>query len=757
MNTPEIKFIDFSGGLVTSVNPILAPINSFKIARNVDLWTRSGSIKPVKFLTEEVGFPAGKSYDHHVAFSSPGIGDVIIIKMTDGDLYSFDGNSFSYIDNVNPSSVLLSIGEYVFICGKSSGQTFGEVVRKLMYFDQDLVQDFVLKDIVIKDSVYIGGEFAEILNDFIGYSTDLEFIVRVTTNYDGAESYGDITRINNILKGREWYYTVKRPPEYDGGCRVYYSFRERNSGNRFLTPQLLLDISGGYKQSYIVFTSGWITDGSFAAPSYDKTYILVWDRIYRFLNVYNTETALTELLKLYVTGEKKFIKEHGAHVEGSKVRVNSKEFRILEITYDDQTLPYESFYAIKVDGIVGDLFIREKVYSYMESIESAWNPIEFGLFWDDNEFFVPVQRKYAELTTMPIDENRPDTKYTSGVGDAIAFAGNKVFIANPLYTNVQSPNNSVVMKDGFVSWNWISGEGRHVYWLIPDTNLLSPPISGEDIIDLFSWQDTLFILQKSGISRLKIDADGVSLIQTARYGVQNKYQYYVDENNLFLVFGGRVYAGAIDKANYETGKFDFLEISKSITNLLDPNADYRLAYNFYNDALYLSETYSQGEQYICSFYSGKPTWVSFVNDPPLSVYGNFLINGKMYFIARELLTGTFGIYTDKGIISSFVHVVSNDYYFEMENAFVKKVEVLYKKTNGHANFHLVLDGVEIINESLPNKYEVDFHEIKIPQKSKSRFNRISWEIDGSGLSEDFEICGVFINRGTYGSEYLKGY
>lgn len=765
MSLPEIKFVDFSGGMVTAINPVLAPKNSFKTVLNVDLWTKAGSIKPIKKLVNKLNLSATKSYDHHVKLSSPDIGDIVFIMMDDGEILTFNGTELSHIADVSEVSVMTSVGDKVYVFGRGvTPVPPGEPMhtRKVIYYDKD-VEDFVVKSLLIKDSLVVHEGPTEISNDIVGYDDDLDFILQITSNFDGAESTG-IKIVSDILGGREHFVIIKIDPEddqgFDGASRAYFSFRKRLSSEDFLSPQLVFDINGKNDDegSFVPFISGRITDGTFAAPHYNDEYILVWDKVYHAEEgQYETFTTLTTLLNRVLYGYSGHIRTRSLHGKGSYVSVNYQKFEIIDITYDDTSIPYSSFYALKMDRSVGNLYITDQ-FNSLSFRDTAHIMFEVELFWWQNTFYVPISRKFRDLLTVPIDENRPETVYKSGIGNAIAFAGNKLFIANPFYPDFRrGPDYEPVEYNGFISWNFITGEGRHAYPLIPDTNLLSPPISGSTIVDIFPWQDTLFILQDSGISRLKIGADSVSFIQSARYGAMSKYQYYTDENNMFLAFGGKIYAGAIDKSNYEAGKFDFAEISKQISNLFDVNGDFRLAYDVYNDLLYVSDLNDQNNHYICSFYSGPPTWVKFTNDPPLHILGSFVIGGNIYFIAQELLTGTYGIYEYGSEILGTIHVISNDIYYEMENAYAKKVELLYKKVAGNVDFHLVLDGEEVVVENLPNKSEVDFHEVKIPYTSKTRFNRISWELDGSGLDDNFEFCGVFINRGTYGSEYLRGY
>lgn len=92
-----IEITDFSGGMATNVNEILMPKNAFKTVQNANIWDKSGSIVPLKSITNATNFPSSKNYDHHLIYPIHGTGDRCIVMMSDGDIYSYDGSSFTQI------------------------------------------------------------------------------------------------------------------------------------------------------------------------------------------------------------------------------------------------------------------------------------------------------------------------------------------------------------------------------------------------------------------------------------------------------------------------------------------------------------------------------------------------------------------------------------------------------------------------------------------------------------------------------------
>lgn len=721
-----IERTDFSGGMVKDIAEWLSPANTVRTAQNVDLWSKKGSAKLIDSLVNIDNFPAGKFYDHHVIFPVQGDKDYAIIMMTDGTIYPYEpsGGFGSLIATVTAGSRMVYAGESVYVFYRAmSSPSLANTVRKRIYWDYD-TSAFVVEDVIIENK---GSNFlvSPIAN---GYGSGIEYFKSlITTVYgDGSESYGREI-FGSIVLDQDLFIVVYMESGFDFG-RLYLSLRA-DTTEQFLSPQIVYEFN---RDSFFVpINTGRISGGY---PSTEDEI-----HVYYELSGVDVSGFLSYLCADYLDSGTMFN-------VGNKIRVNDIEAEITAIT---DVVAGDKYYKITLDQDIPKFLILHTDDNEYALIEVEITPVTSG---DNKVAWLPILRRYRDILGIQADENRPESKYTSGTGNVLAFASNKLFTANPYFPDVFEVGEDDDFK-GFIAWNWITGEGKHAYSLIPNTQLISPTFSGSQIIDMFAFQDTLFILLNSGIARLKFENNNISFLQSDKYGVASRNKYYVDLGNMFISSGGRLYAGAIDKLNYETGAFDFVELGRFISSLLETLTDPRITYDNVRGIIYVCDV-SDGTVYICSLRDEKPAWVGLVFTTTYKIYSGFKLNDTFYFVTY--VSGGYRISQNGGSLNSNVVIEDKDVYIPMGNDFIRKVEVLYKKTSGTLNLKLYLDDTEIVSENLVNKTAIGYEEVRISRALKNRFDKIRWKIIGTTLA-GFEFGGVFINRDVFSRETQRGY
>lgn len=725
---PGIARTDFSGGMITDVSELLMPENAVRNAQNIDLWSEIGAVKLFHTFLFKHSFPTGKRYDHHVIFPVQGDKDYAIIMTTDGNIYTYEpvGGFSASLMAVTVGAHMVYAGESVYVFYRAmSNPSLANTIRKRIYWDYD-TSAFIVEDVIINERIFIGNVFEvanTVSNSLVYYKLILTSIIG-----DGSESFGHL-KIDVLSYGRDHYLVINTISGYFR-ARIYLAFKANNSDS-FLSPQFCYELEATDKKSFIPMVSGQFTSAPTGSPGI---------RIYYEDGIgTNVQTFWTTILEEIVTGGTLFI------TPGNKIKVFGVEVEVVSITKNVTN----KWYFIEVDNVIPAIASFANDNDRYAVIEIQLNWIQSGSVY---YLWIPISKRYIDLISTPVDENRPEGKFTSGTGNVSAFASNKLFTANPYFPDVFSTGKDNDKK-GFIGWNYITGEGKHAYSLIPDIQLISPTFSGSRIIDMFGFQDTLFILMESGIARLKYDA-GISFLQSDKYGVSSRNKYFVDLGNMFIFSENKLYSGAVDKLNYETGSFDFIELGRTISSLLSSLVNPRIVYDNINELIYISDL-DDGSNYICSLRDGKPVWVK-LDTGGLYFTSGFRLGGNFYFVntivARdEISTNNSSLYGNDVVIED------KNVYIPMSNDFIRKLEVLYQKTSGTLSFELILDGVTVKTYTLSNKTSIGFEELKVPRGGTTRFEKIRWKLTGSSLSSDFKFLGVFINRDDYGKETQRGY
>jgi len=751
---PAFVWNDFSGGMVTSVNELMQKNNSLINAQNVDVWSKIGAAKLIQNIVEKTAFPTGKVYDSHLMYPVQGDKDYVIFLMTDGTIYSYDGTTFSLITTVTAGSAMAYAGDKIYVFYRSmTAPTLANTVRKAISWDY-FTSAFVVEDVMVDEDVSIS-DVQEISFGTNGpFNKNYTYKSVITSiNKDGAESFG-LVNIATGGNGQDYVIKVTKTANLNK-LRLYCSITEDigASASIFLPPGFIceLDSTGGF----IPFVG--INFRTASGPAI---------RVYKIYSSVDVQGALTFLLDEYIAGRK--------YIDiGNKVKIAEIEYTISSITYVVASAGVAEYYSIVLTGTPNP----PPAISTLQNDSDPFGVIEFEVKWISNVIYLPIQKRYYAILGTPVDENRPESKYTSGTGNVLAFAKNRLFTANPYFPDVFSTGEDEDKK-GFIAWSYITGEGKIAASLIPDLNLLSTTITGTEIIDLVSFQDTLWLLQKNAISRLDFSGNGITFLQSDSFGVEKRLNYFVTEGKLFLFSNRKVYLFTVNNSNYQTGNFKPIELSRFIADKLTENqslAETKLFYDDKNELLYLydlNDLNGNFVNYICSLRNGEPVWVKYYNSG-ISILSGFKQEGKQYFIVKKS-DGTYSIYEYEfngvydygtGITHEYpVYITSNiiiegkNEYPPEGNYYAIDAEILYRDANTSLNFDLIIDDVVVLTKQLESHPYHTKMKIKFPRSAKTRFKKIRWKIYGNaGGGNNFELYSVIINYGSYGSEAQRGY
>ena len=737
-----IDITDFSGGMVTAVSEINMAKNQFSLVQNANLWKKKGSVTVLKTITNATNFPTDKVYDHHLIFPIHGTGDVAIIMMSDGDIYSYNGSSFTQITTSagdRQAGAKMCIGGdkiYVFYRNFAATPT---IFRRVIYWDYDAgTPAFVIEDGEIDNELvklYIAS-----INDGVTSTDGYKAKCSVTTiaNDNVSESNGILT-FTYSQYGVDRYCRIERANGTTFDYKVYMAFSlEDSSGDfpQFLTPQLAHYVKGSGK-SYIPFLSGKITGTSGTA------HIEVYEKIGGTGNIrYN---MLTELCDRYVNSAETHI------APGHKIRVDGVEYVINTITYDNSDTS-NTFYDIELTSALLSSIDIEHIGS-----GDLWTLFECEIAWHNNVFMAPIQSRYTNILGVQIDFNRPETKYTNGTGNFVCYSKNRLLTVNPFWEDTYNTGKTE-NKPGYLSWSYITGEGTFADLLIPNTNLMGSSITASEFTQLINFRENVIAFRKAGITRILFNGEIPFIYDVENESLIDSQSYFVDASILIAYLNNRIKVAVLSRESDEKSQLKFQSLSEPILyDLFDIDA--RMFYDKNEQILYVSDDNNTDYGWICYLGNGNPVWEQ-VTFSGLRIFNGFHLDGVAYFIGKD---GSDDFATDKYATSGTTHIPDDlivsdkNYYLPMQNNFIRKLEVLYKFTTAVATVKIYLDDVLVKTETLSSKTNLGFHEIKLDRSSATRAEKFRWRLDASTMSSDFEFAGVFINRDQYTVETLKGY
>ena len=738
-----IDITDFSGGMVTAVSEINMAKNQFSLVQNANLWKKKGSVTVLKTITNATNFPTDKVYDHHLIFPIHGTGDVAIIMMSDGDIYSYDGSSFTQITTSagdRQAGAKMCIGGdkiYVFYRNFTATPT---IFRRVIYWDYDAgTPAFVISGGTINNSFEIDDNGSAGGN---GTGSDpFKFKSYVVSKLStGAEESNGILAYSPASgggsTGQDLYLKVSRTSGDLNDLRLYISLAFGTSTAFYswdLTPQFIYEIKGGTNKSFIPFLSGKVTGVGTSIKAY--THIAGTAKT----------NMLTFLLDRYVNSSENYI------APGHSVRIDGKEYEIDTITYNntDASNPYFELTLLTSlsTSFYNDHATEGEDYIYLE-VEVAWH---------GDSIYLPLSRRYSDVLGIAINDNRPETKYTNGTGNFVVYSKNKLVTANPYWEDTYNSGDTE-NKPGYLSWSYITGEGQFADLLIPNTNLMGSSITASEFTQLINFRENIIAFRKAGVSRILFNGEIPFIYDVNNESLIDSQSYFVDANILIAYLNNRIKVAVLSRESDEKSQLKFQSLSEPILyDLFDIDA--RMFYDKNEQILYVSDDNNTDYGWICYLGNGNPVWEQ-VTFSGLRIFNGFHLDGIAYFIGKD---GSNNFATYKYATSGTTHISDDliisdkNYYLPMQNNFIRKLEVLYKFTTAVATVKIYLDGVLVKTEILSSKTSLGFHEIKLDRSSATRAEKFSWRLDASTMSSDFEFAGVFINRDQYTVETLKGY
>lgn len=741
---PGLEWVDFSGGMVSDINEVVAGDNTFKTMQNVDCWSELGTAKPLTGLVFLDNFPTDKVYHHHVVFPAHGVKDYAIIMMTDGTIYSYDptaGTEFVSIGSVTAGARMAYANDRVYVFYRNmTAPTTGNTVRKAIEYDYS-AGTFSISDILIKEYFTVG-ETAEISHANAGESYYAKMIYNDVRN-DNSESKGVVVFAQDDNEAQFSVKITKVAGFY--GLRCYGSIKD-DIGSTFLTPGLLFEIKD--EPSYIPITDGFITGGGDGFSDTDEIVIIKTDA-----GGVNNASFLSFILDEWDSGNLYITTNH-------KIKAFGVEYNIDSITKDTTTSPPAVFYILGLDANV-PAFTMYPTETLMETQGGNYVDLEIQLDFYSDIIYLPIMRRFREIAGIPIDENRPESSFTSGTGNFLAPLGNYLFTANPYFPDLFATGDDLDKK-GWLSWSWITGEGLYAFGLLPDVQLITSPSFSSEIIDTFNFRENMLVFHKGGLVRFVLE-NGIPVpFDSDEHGIDDDFNYYKDKFRLFLYSNKKIKMAVFTRKNIEKGEFDFVEISRGIGSLVYGTVDARFGYLPKEKLLFFNDLNGNVSNYICSLRNQKPVWILYsdtagVAGEEATIYDSFTLNGKTYFVGTD--TGVYRTYEEQTSLLPNVIIESHNKYFPLGNDYIRKVEILYQQASGQFTFEIYADDTQIYTEVIGTvKSTPSFYEIKLPRTSTTRYDKVRWKITYASPGEsNFKLLGVFVNRDDYGRETTKGY
>ena len=744
-----LEYKDFSGGMVTDINPLNVPLNTMANLENVDVWAEIGVVQPINNLAIKTAFPASQVYDHHIIFPAHGDKDYALIMMSNGRIYSYDGTSFVLINSVGADqqagAKMVYAGDRVFVFYRNS--TGSTIFRRVITYDYSGLS-FSIADGEVSERFVIDSS-DEINNGFTG-NEDHAFQCKITSIIEGglSETKGREV-VGNHLEGADNYIILTRDADFDE-ANVYQSYRNIDQNEQtFLTPQFFTNIKGGSDKSYVPLMSGfWARgDATLTGEAALATDIL---KVYydNFAVPQNTIMFLAHVLELHTSATASYI--NTTH----KIRFNGVEYTINTITKDTTN----KVFLLDFNGVT---LPEDIIVAYPEPpVNSGYGGkvLEVELTWISNKFIFPVQVRTRNILGIQIDEMRPETDFLNGTGDRIAYAKNFLFTSNPYFDDTFGVGDTEDKK-GFLCWSFIDGLGQKDFLTMPNTNLIGIHSTAAEFVDLISFRDQILLFHKNGLARIIIRGGLPLIYDSEEHGIDDQNNFYVDDFNIFIYSNGKIKKGLFRREFLQEGNLKFAELSRGIATLVDPSGtpDIRFGWDAEKRLLYCHDDDSDwADDLICSLRNGddKPVWVKYSSINKVDVYGSFELAGAPLFIVND--SGNWKIYDNTGSKVQDCVMESHDFYTKLGEDFLQKVEVAYQGTSVTANLVITLDGSTAHTLTLSNTATPIVKEFPLNRNNETRFSRMSWRLSGN-FSSDFKLFGVFFNRDSYGREVLKGY
>jgi hypothetical protein len=740
---PGIEWTDFSGGMISDINEIVAPLNTFKNMQNADCWSEAGVVKGLTDFVILDSFPANKNYDHHVVFPAHGVKDYAIVMMHDGTIYSYDptdaGSEFVSIGSVTAGARMAYANDRVYVFYRNmTAPTTGNTVRKVIEFDY-VAETFSISDFFV-DNRGSMGDITQITNGNLG-NDDRFYKGFLTFKMDDSpeESYG-IEFSGTLQNGKDNYFLLTRDADFEK-ARVYLSYILDSTGaETFLTPQMIFEIFGGSDKTYIPLITGPHQRNS-------GNHKQLWVEYDTPGGGTTQDNCFTDIISRHLAATEDYI------TTGHKLKINEVEYTIATITDDAAN----NRYVITVDIDLPDFAIQ--------AADPGTNALVFlyvELAWDSNTFFIPVQARYRHILGIQVDETRPQSKFLSGTGNFLAPLGNYLFTANPYFPDLFNANEDLDKK-GWLSWSWITGEGLYAFGLLPDVSLITSPGFSSEIIDMFAFKENLLVFHQGGLVRFVLESGVPFPFDSDQHGVDASFNYYVDKFRLFLYSNKQIKMAVFSRKNIEKGEFDFVELSRGIASLVS-NASTNARFGYQPDAklLHFTDTTDNVDNFICSLRNQKPAWVKWVNAAgntgvEATMYNSFVLNGKVYFVGTD--NSVYRIYEETSTYLQNLTVETHNTFIPLGNDYIRKVELVYQQASGSFVFDVYLDDVKVYTETITTVKSVPgFYEIRFPRTAVTRFSKLRWVLTKASVGADsFKLMGVFVNRDSYGRETQKGY
>jgi hypothetical protein len=446
-----------------------------------------------------------------------------------------------------------------------------------------------------------------------------------------------------------------------------------------------------------------------------------------------------------------------------KIKVFGVEYNIDSITKDTTTAPPAVFYVLGLDANVPSFAM------YATEAQTAANgqyaEIDVQLNFVSNVIYLPIMRRFREIAGVQVDENRPESDFTSGTGNLLAPLGNYLFTANPYFPDLFSAGEDLDKK-GWLSWSWITGEGLYAFGLLPDVNLITSPSFSSEIIDMIDFKENLLVFHKGGLVRFVLENGVPFPFDSDQDGVDDDFNYYKDNFRFFIYSNQKIKQAVFSRRNVEKGEISFIEISRIIASLVKSSSgvDARFCYEPEEKLLYFTDIGGNVNSYICSLRDGKLKWIQHVNTygaggAEVELHNSFILNGTVYFVGDD--AGTYKVWK-KTTLSNLQNLTieSNNVYLPLGEDTINQIELVFQQDSGSFVFNVYLDDSEIYTEIVTaTKSNPGFYKVRFPRTSATRFNRLRWKLTKAlcQTSENFKFYGVFVNRQDYGREIARGY
>jgi hypothetical protein len=551
--------------------------------------------------------------------------------MSDGTIYAFDGSvpSFTSIGSVTAGARMAYANDRVYVFYRNmTAPTSGNTVRKVIEYDYS-AGTFSISDILVQEYFTVG-DVTEVDH---GYTGNVE-------SYYSKFVYTDLRNDNSESKGVEVYQQSDKEYQYAVkvtkstgfyGLRCYGSIKNLVD-DVFLTPGFLFEIKDG--PSYVPVTDGNIWGNAFASAA-DEIEVVKTNG-----SGVSDESFLSWILDQYDSGTK--------YIDvGHKIKVFGTEYTIVTITKDTATPPLVK-YTIELDANIPTFVMGLTEYLTGFVAGGSYVLLEVQLDFVSNVIYLPIMRRFRELFGVPVDENRPESNFTSGTGNLLAPLGNYLFTANPYFPDLFGVGEDLDKK-GWLSWSWITGEGLYAFGLLPDVSLITSPSFSSEIIDMIDFKENLLVFHKGGLVRFVLENGVPFPFDSDEDGVDDDFNYYRDNFRFFIYSNQKIKQAVFTRQNIEKGEIRFAEISRIVASLVKSSSgvDARFCYEPEEKLLYFTDIDGNVSSYICSLRDGRPKWIKHVNTygaggAEVELYNSFVLNGTVYFVGDD--AGTYKVW-----------------------------------------------------------------------------------------------------------------